>query len=299
MLSARQMTVCEISMTDARGFGATGDGSKRSSARPHIALAAVNKAYVSSRGRTVALQDVNLSVAQGSFVSLCGPSGCGKSTVLSLIGGLLDPTSGRITIDGRPVTGPQPTIGTVFQDANLMPWRTVMSNIMYPVELRRVPRKEYELHAHKLLDLVNLRRFADHYPHELSGGMRQRVAICRALIMNPDILLMDEPFSALDALTRDEMSVELQRIWSRYEKTVVFVTHSIREAVFLSDRVIVMGIAPGRVFREFSIDLDHPRVSAIETTPRFNDLIHEIRQAISEGHGAGDAAAASLEKRAQ
>jgi NitT/TauT family transport system ATP-binding protein len=258
------------------------------SPEPHISLTRVNKDFVSNRGRTVALSDVNLTVGRGSFVSLCGPSGCGKSTILSLVGGLTEPTSGDVTIDGRRVVGPPQTIGTVFQDANLLPWRTVLSNIMYPIELRGGSQKEYRPQAEALLDLVNLRRFANHYPHELSGGMRQRVAICRALIVNPDILLMDEPFSALDALTRDEMSVELHRLWSKYEKTVLFVTHSIREAVYLSDRVVVMGIAPGRIYREFSIDLGHPREAAIETLPRFNELIHEVREAIAEGHAGVD-----------
>src|SRR5262249_43834714 len=153
-------------------------------ASPHIALTAVNKEFATKRGPTVALRDVNMSVERGSFVSICGPSGCGKSTLLTLIGGLLEPTSGLIEVEGRPVKGPQPAVGTVFQDASLMPWRTVMSNIMYPVELRKAPIAEYAEHAKSLLDLVNLRRFADHYPHELSGGMRQRVGICRALIMN-------------------------------------------------------------------------------------------------------------------
>jgi len=175
-----------------------------------------------------ALSDVNFMVEKGSFVSLCGPSGCGKSTLLSLILGLEQPTTGEIRIDGKRVTRPERSIGTVFQDANIMPWRSVRSNILYPVELRRLDAKSYEPKVQELLELTGLCRFADHYPAELSGGMRQRVAICRALILDPDILLMDEPFSALDALTRDEMSVELQRIFGLKRKTVVFVTHSIR-----------------------------------------------------------------------
>jgi NitT/TauT family transport system ATP-binding protein len=273
------MTEPKVALKVRNGLRPTNKGSSA-----HIALVGVDKEYASSRGSTMALQNIDLTISSGSFVSLCGPSGCGKSTILSLIGGLLDVSSGKITINGQLVTGPAPTIGTVFQDAYLLPWRTVLSNVMYPVTLRRLPKKDYAERAHKLLDLVNLRRFANHYPYELSGGMRQRVSICRALILNPDILLMDEPFSALDALTRDEMSVELLRIWSLYEKTVLFVTHSIREAVFLSDRVVVMGIAPGRIIEDFAIDLDRPRSAALETFPRFNELIHEIREAISEGH---------------
>lgn len=257
---------------------------QRESAVSEILLENVGKEFGLVRRRTIALRDVNLAIEKGSFVSLCGPSGCGKSTILGLIAGLMGPSSGRVKINGDLVTGPDQKIGMVFQDATLMPWRTVLSNILYPVELRRFKKRDYLERAQELLELTGLNNFSGHYPHELSGGMRQRVAICRALILNPDILLMDEPFSALDALTRDEMSIELQRIWSLNSKTVVFVTHSIREAVFLSDRVVVMGIAPGRMTDEFSIDLDRPRTSAIETVGKFNQLIHEIREAISRGH---------------
>jgi NitT/TauT family transport system ATP-binding protein len=249
----------------------------------------VRKDFGSGVRAVTALHDVDLVVEKGSFVSLCGPSGCGKSTLLSLILGLDQPTGGEIRIDGKRVTGPGPSIGTVFQDANLMPWRTVRSNILYPVELRKLDRRRYEEKARQLLELTGLGKFADHYPAELSGGMRQRVAICRALILDPDILLMDEPFSALDALTRDEMSLELQRIWGQSGKTVVFVTHSIREAVFLSDRVVVMGIAPGRITEEFAVDLARPRTPEIETVGRFNTLIHEVRMSISRGRAVASA----------
>ncbi len=246
----------------------------------------VGKHFGSGNRTTVALSDINLTIAKGSFVSLCGPSGCGKSTLLSLILGLEDPSVGDIRVNGHPVRGPDRSIGTVFQDANLMPWRTVLSNILYPVELRRLKRDDFIHRARELLDLTGLTIFADHYPSELSGGMRQRVAICRSLILDPDILLMDEPFSALDALTRDEMSEELQRVWSLHGKTVVFVTHSIREAVFLSDRVVVMGISPGRLTEEFCIDLDRPRTAEIETVARFNEIIHAIRGSIARGRHA-------------
>jgi NitT/TauT family transport system ATP-binding protein len=231
----------------------------------------------------VALDGVDFTVERGSFVSLCGPSGCGKSTLLNLILGLDRPSSGEVRINGEVVYAPGRSIGTVFQDANLMPWRTVLSNVLYPAQLRSLPIKQYRDRAIQLLELTGLSRFATHYPSELSGGMRQRVAICRALILDPDVLLMDEPFSALDALTRDEMSIELQRIWSLQAKTVVFVTHSIREAVFLSDRVVVMGISPGRITEEFQIDLDRPRTAQVETISRFNVLIHEIRESIARG----------------
>jgi NitT/TauT family transport system ATP-binding protein len=248
-----------------------------------IEITNVSKNFGFGNRAVVALDRVNLQIEKGSFVSLCGPSGCGKSTLLTLMLGLQAPSGGEIRINEQPVLSPDKSIGTVFQDANLMPWRTVLSNILYPAELRRLPKAQFRERALELLDLVGLRRFADHYPAELSGGMRQRVSICRALILDPDILLMDEPFSALDALTRDEMSLELQRIWSLHGKTVVFVTHSIREAVFLSDRVVVMGLAPGRITEEFDISLERPRSAEIETVDRFNTLIHDIRGSIARG----------------
>jgi NitT/TauT family transport system ATP-binding protein len=246
----------------------------------------VTKRFGVGARSVVALQSVNMQVEKGSFVSLCGPSGCGKSTLLSLMLGLQPLSSGEIRINNAIVRGPDKSIGTVFQDSYLMPWRTVLSNVLYPVELRKVRTQDYRERALELLELAGIRKFAEHYPAELSGGMRQRVAICRALILDPDILLMDEPFSALDALTRDEMSLELQRIWGLHGKTVVFVTHSIREAVFLSDRVIVMGLAPGRITEEFPIQLDRPRTAEIETVERFNSLIHDIRGSIARGRFA-------------
>jgi NitT/TauT family transport system ATP-binding protein len=249
---------------------------------PQIQVSKLRKEFGRGARRMVALDGVDYTVERGSFVSLCGPSGCGKSTLLNLILGLDRPSSGEVRINGEVVYAPGRSIGTVFQDANLMPWRTVLSNVLYPAQLRSLPIKQYRDRAIQLLELTGLSRFATHYPSELSGGMRQRVAICRALILDPDVLLMDEPFSALDALTRDEMSIELQRIWSLQAKTVV-VTHSIREAVFLSDRVVVMGISPGRITEEFQIDLDRPRTAQVETISRFNVLIHDIRESIARG----------------
>ncbi len=248
-----------------------------------IELKDVEKRFGPEGRSHLALSGVNLAIAGGSFVSLCGPSGCGKSTLLNMVLGLQSPTRGEVRVEGKTIVSPSSKVGTVFQDASLMPWRTVLSNILYPIELRRRPKSQYLERARELLAMTGLSDFADHYPAQLSGGMRQRVAICRALVGNPDILLMDEPFSALDALTRDEISVELQNIWSRHNKTVLFVTHSIREAVFLSDRVIVMGLAPGRIVEEFEIDLERPRTLAVETLPRFSELIHEIRESISRG----------------
>lgn len=270
-------------------FGGGGEPKHHDRQMSQIEAKGIRKDFGSGARAVTALRDVDLVIEKGSFVSLCGPSGCGKSTLLSLILGLDRPSAGAIRIDGRPVTGPDPGIGTVFQDANLMPWRSVRANILYPVELRRLDPRRFLDKAKKLLELTGLSKFADHYPAELSGGMRQRVAICRALILDPEILLMDEPFSALDALTRDEMSIELQRIWGQSGKTVVFVTHSIREAVFLSDRVVVMGMGPGRITEEFAVDLDRPRSTEIETLDRFNTLIHEIRMSISRGRVAAPA----------
>jgi NitT/TauT family transport system ATP-binding protein len=259
---------------------------------PQIELVNVEKRFASTGHSMLAVSGVNLAIERGSFVSLCGPSGCGKSTLLNMVLGLEAPTAGEVCVQGQKVTSPSMRIGTVFQDASLMPWRTVLSNILYPIELRKLPQKQFRDRALELLDMTGLKKFADHYPAQLSGGMRQRVAICRALIGDPDILLMDEPFSALDALTREEISVELQSIWSRHGKTVLFVTHSIREAVFLSDQVVVMGLAPGRIVEKFAIDIDRPRTFEIETHPHFNGLIHEIRESISRGRTPAPAAAA-------
>jgi len=249
-----------------------------------ISLRNVSKEFLAGKRRTVAVVGFSLEIEKGSFVSIVGPSGCGKSTVLSMVGGLAAPTHGEIVIDGKPVTGANEKIGTVFQDAHLLPWRNVLNNVLFPVELRRKHRRDFVEHAHELLNLTGLSRFADHYPNELSGGMRQRVAICRALILSPEILLMDEPFSALDAMTREEMMYELQRIWASFGKTVLFVTHSVREAVFLSDRIEVMSLNPGRLIQDLTVDLERPRTAYMETQVGFNRIVDEVRAAIGRGH---------------
>ena len=255
---------------------------------PHIALSNVTKEYLTGRRHTVAVTNFSLEVERGSFVSLVGPSGCGKSTVLLMVAGLLEPSSGTITIDGQLVAGPNEHIGTVFQDSHLLPWHTVLRNVLFPVNLRRKNLREFEPQARELLKLTGIEGFAEHYPHELSGGMRQRAAICRALILSPGILLMDEPFSALDAMTREEMTHELQRIWSSYGKTVLFVTHSVREAVFLSDRIMVMGLDPNRIIHDVPVSLERPRTAKMETQSRFKLIVDEIRESIAQGrkHGA-------------
>jgi NitT/TauT family transport system ATP-binding protein len=251
---------------------------------PHIAFGNVTKEYLAGKRHTVAIANFSLEIERGSFVSLVGPSGCGKSTILLMLAGLLEPSSGTIAIDGKPVAGPNERIGTVFQDPHLLPWHTVLRNVLFPVDLRRKNLREFEPQARELLKLTRIEGFAEHYPHELSGGMRQRASICRALILNPDILLMDEPFSALDAMTREEMTYELQRIWSSYGKTVIFVTHSVREAVFLSDRIVVIGLNPNCIIHDVSVPLERPRTAKMETQTAFNLIVDEIRDSIVQGH---------------
>jgi len=238
----------------------------------------VTKTYHSSRGDVLALQNVDFEIPEGQFVSVVGPSGCGKSTLLRCIAGLDLPTDGTLEVNGRQVSGPVIGLGVVFQRDVLLDWRKVIDNVLLPAEFRRLNRREYEPRAHALLEKMGLAEFAGRYPWELSGGMRQRVAICRALLDDPDILLMDEPFGALDALTRDELNVELQRIWSETRKTVVFITHSIAESVFLSDRVIVMAAKPGRVVDVLDIDLPRPRPLSMRETREFGTYTGRIRE---------------------
>jgi NitT/TauT family transport system ATP-binding protein len=206
-----------------------------------------------------ALDDVSLDIHDNELITLVGRSGCGKSTLLRIVAGLLAPTSGRVVVDGLPVTKPRRDVAFVFQRPALLPWRSVFDNVMLPVELHRLDRRVHVRRAHELLELVGLDGFARRSPWELSGGMQQRVALCRALVADPSILLMDEPFAALDALTREELSLELQRIWGENRKTILFVTHSIDEAVLLGDRVVVMSPRPGRIDEIVPVDLPRPR----------------------------------------
>ena len=246
----------------------------------HVQIAALRKIYQTRREEIEAIRNVDMAVRQGEFVSILGPSGCGKSTLLMAVGGLLPITAGTIEIDRDAVTGPRRDTGVVFQSPVLMPWRTIEKNVLFPIESLGLRVSDYRHGAASLLEMTGLDGFADNFPSELSGGMQQRVAICRALIHNPTLLLMDEPFSALDAITRDAMNQELLRIWQEFRKTVLFVTHSIREAVFLSDRVFVMSPRPAVISKIVEIDLPRPRALEIEETPEFNVYVAELRKAI-------------------
>lgn len=249
----------------------------------HVRIRALRKVYRTRREDIEAIRTVDMEVREGEFVSILGPSGCGKSTLLMAVGGLLPVSGGGIEIDRDAVTGPRRDTGVVFQSPVLMPWRSILSNVLFPIESLGLSAAAHRPRARELLRMTGLEAFADNYPSELSGGMQQRVAICRALIHDPNLLLMDEPFSALDAITRDAMNQELLRIWEENKKTVLFVTHSIREAVFLSDRVYVMSPRPAVMSRIVTIELARPRALAIEETPAFNAYVSELRAAIEDG----------------
>jgi NitT/TauT family transport system ATP-binding protein len=245
-----------------------------------IQFRAVDQVFESRRGRVVALEQVSLSVRPQEFLCVIGPSGCGKSTILGLTAGLLKPSGGTVTVDGASIEEARNArrIGLVFQDAVLLPWRTVSENVALPLEVLRIPRPERAAKIAAVLELVGLAGFEHRFPHELSGGMRQRLGIARALSFDPQILLMDEPFGALDAITRDKMSTELLRIWERRQKTVVFVTHSIGEAAFLSDRVVVMTERPGRVRAVIDNPLPRPRTLAMRDATDFLALSRRLRE---------------------
>jgi NitT/TauT family transport system ATP-binding protein len=245
-----------------------------------LAAEQISHLYPGPNGGVVALDDVTLSLSRESFVCLVGPSGCGKSTLLRILAGLLAPTSGRALLDGQPITHAQRRIGIVFQKANLMPWRTVYGNLTLPLELSGLPTAERERRAQTMLELTGLEGFAETYPAALSGGMAQRVAIGRALIHYPEVLLMDEPFGSLDALTREQMSEELLHIWAKHRKTVLMVTHSIPEAVLLADRVLVMSPRPGRLVADVAIPLPRPRSLDVLHRPDFVALTEQLRHNI-------------------
>lgn len=256
----------------------------------YIVCAGVRKVYEAGRESVEAIRSLDLRVAEGEFVSIVGPSGCGKSTLLMMIGGLETATAGSLVVAGRPMREPRTDIGIMFQDPTLLPWKTVVENVLFPIRMMRRPVSEYRARAIALLDEVGLSEFVERRPRQLSGGMRQRAAICRALIHDPRLLLMDEPFSALDAITRDEMNITLLRVWEQHKVTALFVTHSIREAVFLSDRVVVMNGRPSTIIADLTIPFARPRAFAIGDTTEFNALCTQIREKIGEGYRAMAAA---------
>jgi NitT/TauT family transport system ATP-binding protein len=247
-----------------------------------VAFESVGKIYPSARGAIVALRDIDLAIAAGEFVSIVGPSGCGKSTLLKCAAGLEPVTEGRILVAGRGVATPPDGLGFVFQRDLLFDWRTILDNVLVSAEFEGRARRGLADRARELLKIFGLADYESRYPWELSGGMRQRVAICRALLCNPSLLLMDEPFGALDALTRDELNAELQERWMAEKTTILFITHGIAEAVFLSDRVAVMDRNPGRIVEVVTIDLPRPRPLAVRDTPDFTRYTAAIRQMMTD-----------------
>jgi NitT/TauT family transport system ATP-binding protein len=250
-----------------------------------IRLDRVGMTYETASGAVEALRDIDLAVGRGELVAIVGPSGCGKSTLLRVIAGLRPPSRGRVEVDGRAVTGPLPSVGMVFQAPVLLKWRTIEANVLLPAELSGLDPDAYRSRAADLLRLVGLAEFARKLPRELSGGMQQRASIVRSLSVNPSVLLMDEPFGALDAFTRDEMNLLIQEIWMETRKTIAFVTHSIAEAIFLADRVVVMSARPGRITSIYDVDIPRPRPVEIQTRPEFIERVLKIKSRIEHGRG--------------
>lgn len=255
-----------------------GGGNANRSAGARISISEVS--HVFRRGGTVthALDRLDLDIGAGEFLAIVGPSGCGKSTLLKIVAGLIGPSAGTVTIDGRKVTGPETRLGIVFQSPVLLDWRNLLDNVLVQVELRGLDRHAYRAQALALLRKVGLDEFTDRMPRELSGGMRQRAAIVRALIHDPPLLMMDEPFGALDALTREQMRIDLEKLWLARRQTTLFITHGISEAVALADRVVVMTPRPGQVDRVIQIDLPRPRDKAVVTSPRFAEYCDKITE---------------------
>ncbi len=255
-----------------------------------VTIQNVNKVFGKAPNQTIALREINLDVEPGEFVSLIGPSGCGKSTLLRIIGDLITPSSGTVLVNEKPA--PQARVnreyGIVFQAPVLFDWRSVEKNVQLPLEIMGKSAAERTRRANEMLDLVELQGFQKHYPYQLSGGMQQRVSIARALSFNPPLLLMDEPFGALDEITRERLNAELLNIWSRTKTTIIFVTHSIPEAVFLSTRVVVMSARPGRITQIIPIDLPQPRNFDTREHPHYYELITAVREALRGGEGTKD-----------
>ncbi len=255
-----------------------GTPQRQSGGPAHLSIDNLNKTFVSRDGQSVlALDKVSLALKEGEFVTVVGPSGCGKSTLLHILAGVLDFSEGNVMMDGKAVNGPRRDVGVVFQEALLLPWRTVMENIMLPIVVHGLPVEQYRERAQHLIELTNLKGFEKKYPYELSGGMQQRVSIARALIHNPSMLLMDEPFGALDAMTREQMNLDLMKIWAESRKTVLLITHSVPEAILLGDRVVVMSPRPGRIIDIIDVDLPRPRLLEVSSTPEFGVYAKRIR----------------------
>jgi len=251
-----------------------------------ITVRDVAKTYRTADGEVESLKPLTFDIADGEFLAIVGPSGCGKSTLLKMLAGLLPASQGRITLNGKDVRGPPDDVGIVFQSPVLLAWRTVLANVMLQIEMRHLSREQYLPKAKALLHMAGLGDFERKLPWQLSGGMQQRAAICRALVHDPSVLLMDEPFGALDAMTRERMNLELQRIWYETRKTVLFITHSIPEAIFLSDRVLVMGRRPSTIVEELAIDLPRPRHIGMTEDESFNRFVRTLRKAIEASHAS-------------
>ena len=261
----------------------------------HILISGVSKRFAIPGGEVIALKDIDLSIGAGQFVCLLGPSGCGKSTLLNAIAGFAPPTAGTITVDDKPVTGPGPERGMVFQEYALFPWMTVAQNVAFGLEIKGLARAQITARVAELLAMLKLTDFRDRFPKDLSGGMRQRVAIARVLALDPPVLLMDEPFGALDSLTRRSLQDELLRIWAAMGKTIIFVTHSIEESIYLADRIVVMTYRPGTIKADIRVTMPHPRDGA---APEFNTLKKQLSSLVMEEqnrHEAAERVAATMD----
>jgi NitT/TauT family transport system ATP-binding protein len=269
------------------------DDSSPVPASGHVSLIALDHlglTYDTVDGTLEAIRDISLTIEKGEFIAIVGPSGCGKSTMLRVIAGLRRVSRGAVLFNGSPVLGPLNSVGMVFQAPVLLPWRRIIDNVLLGAELAGLRREDYRRRAEELLELTGLRDFARRFPRELSGGMQQRVSLCRALLLDPPVLLMDEPFGALDAMTRDEMNLELLRIWgqeSRSRKTIIFVTHSILEAIFLADKVVIMTPRPGRIAHIFDVRLPRPRTVEQRASAEFGELSLQVYQALKAAPPGG------------
>jgi NitT/TauT family transport system ATP-binding protein len=270
-------------MKPMRAAASLGNSADRAPAL--IQARGLSKTYVTGSGEVAALKSLDFEIYDGEFVSVVGQSGCGKSTLLKVLAGLLPYTAGSVELNGKPLRGPTPQAAVVFQSPVLLPWRTVLDNVLLPIEFRKWPMASYRQSAADLLAMVGLSEFAQRYPFELSGGMQQRTAIVRALVQDPRLLLMDEPFGALDAMTREQMNLELMRIWSKSGKTVIFITHSIAEAIFLSDRVIAMTARPGTIADVITINLPRPRELSVINTDHFGRYAAKLRSLLDAQGG--------------